>query len=179
MKIIYDATKAEQEKLRLDTEIPERNRKYKARNRIIAVVTIVLAIALVFGSGAGMRYISTLDLGVWHFVIGFAALLIAVFAGVGLYLFYRDNIDIIMPAEDYYTPAIQYHCAVENKKILNIKTLGNPPWKLYLVLEDEDHVVTEKEINLHFSHKLRTDISETRIDLDERVVYTPYNEEDT
>lgn len=179
MKIVYDKEKAIQEKQRIDAETPERNHKAKTRNRILTILTILLVAAFVIGTGGVTWYISTLHLGIGgQIVYGFFAMVAAGIVAVGLYLFYCDHLNVIMPAEDYYTPAIQYHYAVENKKILNIKTLGNPPWKLTLVLEDENHIVTEKEINLHFAHKVRTDISETIIDMDNRIVYTPYIQEE-
>lgn len=178
-KIIYDEEKAVQEKVRIDAEIPEKNSNMKAKNRIITIVTIALAATFIICTFAGFWYLSTLDLGVtWDILLGFAAMIITVFVGCGLYFFYSNNTYEIMPANDYYTPAIQYHNATENNKILNIETLGNPPWQITLVLEDKDHVVTKEKINLNFAHKLRTDINETIINLDERTIYTPYNKED-
>lgn len=180
MKIIYNQEKAVQEKLRIDAEIPEKNSNMKAKNRIITIVTIALAATFIICTFAEFWYLYTLDLGViWDILLGFAAIIITVFVGCCLYFFYINHIAVVMPVEDYYTPAIQYHYAAENKKILNIKTLGNPPWQITLVLEDKDHIVTEKKINLHFAHKHRSDISETIIDLDKQIVYTPYNKEET
>lgn len=181
MKIIYDATKAEQEKLRLDTEIPEKNRKYARNNRIgsilLALCVLCLEIDIILVS-----YYVTKALGIendrvlfaeWCLCCAFVSLLVI----GGAFALYFVNKDIILPAEDYYSPAIKYHTTTQGKKILDIKTLGSPPWKLYLNVEDENHVVTKEEINLHFPNKVRTDISEIIIDMNEQVVYTPYEKE--
>lgn len=181
MQIIYNQENAIQTKQKIDTETPEMNRKAKAKNRILAIVTIALAAVFVFCIFAGFRYLSTLDWGTTkHILIGFAAMIGGIFFGWGVYVYYSNNTYKIMPAEDYYTSAILYHHAVENKKVLKIETYGDPVYKIRLFLEDENHIVSEKELQLFsFTNAMRTDISETIIDLDKRIVYTPYNQEET
>lgn len=173
MKIIYDEAKAEQAKCRYDAKIPEQNRRYKKANIIRTVVFALCELVVLC--------LVVLSWSTLYRLMSAAGLLLCIVAGLicagFVYVIYISSTDVIMPVEDYYSPAVKYYCATKDKKLLKTKTMGNPPWQLTLVLEDENHIVTEATINLHFPKKTRADISEIIIDMNEQIVYIPYEEQ--
>lgn len=182
MKFIYDEEKAIGDKQLIDEETPEQNRRAKIYNVILATILSLLAIvASVLAWNCG-EYI----LGKARPLIGYdrvvmmmgVCLVVGIF--VALYIFKKD---VVMTAEERYPVNVGFLLATKNKKVLNANIvlcnefllIGNN-YELTLTLEDENHIVTTKKLQLiYFNPQTRTDISETTVDLDNKIICEPFN----
>ena len=187
MKFIYDEQKAIQEKQRIDEETPELNRKAKADNRLLAYICAVGAVVLLNGLGYWLRpyaietrrLLGGVGVGI---TLGVNCALMAGALGLAL-LAYRGRKKPVLTSEERYPSNVQYYVATKNKTILDVSPLriGKEggvvvAYCVTLALEDENHIVSKNLIEFSsFRTQERTDLDETIVDLDAKIIHIPYD----
>lgn len=172
MKIIFDKDRAE--------------KKYIILKKISKVCDFIIKICRIFA----VSYIVLIAMGFFlleHLNPYITKTLILVTLGVGFVLILFCVVFLLaIVLELIYDQScsMQYYISYKDKKVLDYEvfTTSNLIFaEVSVVYEDEDNVVRkEKLTNIFktFSFKciLKTDISETTIDLDKRIVYIPYEQ---
>ena len=174
MKIIYDEQKAILEKQQRDIEVPIINRKAKIYNTILAIITIIVIACI----GTGWWYIlerSACASDTWVFAIplGIVTVIIGSIA-------VRLSKNTIWDCEKY-SANTKYYILKGNKKVIDhrLRYDRNGEYCLWLVLEDENHFVTERLLWPDtFIEQQQTNLTETTVDLENCIVYKPYSKED-
>ena len=147
-----------------------------AHNDFIAYVkdnnlkcTLTFLIVAIMGIGASIAALIYLPKPLNAHII-FISLFVAAFLG-------HFAMESRESAEDFAAPAIyQYHKMLENYKILDVKAEFNKgDYYVTFTLENDNHEVSYKTI-YGFKSTIKTDITETVVDIKNRKICTPYKQ---
>lgn len=165
MNIIYNAEKALQHKQEMDDAIATYKAKIQKDEKRDTITRICL---VVFG---GILLIATNMVG-WAIAVVFSVCILIEIPTV----FTSWLTDIYKPSEKY-TPDIEYYLASEGKKILSITVEPAFDWlpSVQIIAENADHSTTETKIDFRVVE--RTDLQDIVLDVNEGVVYVPYERE--
>ena len=165
MNIIYNAEKALQHKQEMDDAIATYEAKIQKDEKRDTITRICL---VVFG---GILLIAT-NMAGWAIAVVFSVCILIEIPTV----FTSWLTNIYKPSEKY-TPDIEYYLASEGKQILSITVEPAFDWlpSVQIIAENTDHSTTETKID--FSVVERTDLQNIVLDVNEGVVYVPYERE--
>lgn len=177
MKIIYDEAKAIQEKEKNDISIPKKDRRRTINNTIFVIVVLAVLVGVFFGA----RFLIENAYETFPSEMSFW---IAIFAALGVCFFFVVFLSEVClfgweppldPCE-WYSANVRYYLAAKDKTVLGHKLhLQGEKYILELTLEDKNHIVSKTRIwQRPLKVKIRTDVSETIVDLEKDVVYMPY-----
>lgn len=180
MNVIYDQNAAFQKKIELDDARPQENRKARIHNALWAIPTISLVVLItilwVVAAVASKWFIDDMEVLVFT-SLGLAGVL-GFFAWGVLLCIWEPTYE---PGENY-TALVRYYLVTAGKTVLDHELIScqdsfwndKKTYHLKVILENEDHTVSERELPYSFYIRTRTDVTETTVDLENRVVYTPY-----
>lgn len=181
MTVLYDEAAAIKEKEDKKVSIPKARRAARINNTIIAIIAILV------GVGAFFLYnwvnvnifegVSVMDDGLNVFGITALSFLTAM-AFVILLESWTGFGWESGPEWPYYSANVEYHDMVQGKKILKHEIRWSDidsQHVLWVTMEDKNHVVSTNSIWRNtLKKKVRTDITETTVDLIGGVIYEPY-----
>lgn len=178
MKVIYNEQSAILRKNKIDADLPEENRKARIHNAIWTIPTVLVGALITFlwiwssigSSWFDIEMILVSGLAVFGFValMGWAVL--------------SCNWEPTCESGEYYSALVLYYQATVGKNVLDHELIScqddfwnKKAYKLKVILENEDHVVSAHKLPVKFSIQTRTDVSEITVDLEKGVVYEPYS----
>lgn len=179
MKILYDEKAAVQERAEKEVSIPKQRRHAHINNTIIGAFALLVGIGVFFAlnwvSMNIFEWGSAFEDAITCLGLGFVSLM----AAWGFVCFLEENTPFEWepaPEWPYYSANVAYCELIQGKNVLKheIKT-DDGEYVLPVIMEDDKHVVFSRTLwGNKLTKKLRTDITETTVDLMEGVIYEPY-----
>lgn len=178
INVIYDENKAIQKKKEIDDTLPKENREARINNAIWIIPTVLLGVLI-----TTLWVWSLVESGWVDYDINFVLFVLMVPA---VYTFFSWGVlwgqcePTYKPGENY--PAlVLYYQATAGKNVLAHELIScqddfwnKKAYKLKVVLEDQDHSVSNYMLQVYFSIRTQTDVTETTVDLEKGMVYMPY-----
>lgn len=168
MQIIYNQENAILEKQQRDIEVPLINRNVIIYNTILAVITLVVITCIWIG---WWHICKRSNFSIWPFAF-IGAIVTVICSGIAI----KCSKDTIWDHEKY-SANTKYYILKGNKKVLahRLQYARNGEYSLWITLEDENHVVTERLLWLDtFKEQQQTNLTETTVDLENRIIFKPY-----
>lgn len=165
IETIYDAEKTKQHKQEIDDTVAAYETKTQEQNkfnRIIGICLVVIFVVLLIATNGAS----------WVIAVGFSSCI-----PIALYVGFSQWLNDINKPSDKYPPDVEYYLATEGKRVLSITvepTFEHFP-SVCIVTENTDHSTTKTKIAFKVVEK--TDLHHIVLDVNEGVVYVPYDRE--
>ena len=185
MNVIYDESKAIQKKKEADDALPKENREARIHNAIWIIPTIVLGVLI-----TTLWVWASVESGRVDWDMNYMSFVIVVLMAPAVYAFFAwlvlsDQCEPTLKPGENYPALVLYYQTTAGKNVLDHKliscqddTWNKKAYKLKVVLEDQDHSVSNYTLPVYFSIRTQTNVPETTVDLEKSVVYVPYNPKD-
>lgn len=165
IETIYDAKKAEQHKQQIDDTVVAYETKIQEQDKLHRIIgiclAVVFAVLLIATKGA-----------FWVVAVGFTVGILT-----ALYVGFSQWLDSTSKPSDKYPPDVEYYLATEGKRMLSVTV--EPANKYFpsvcIVAENADRSTTKTEIDFKVVEK--TDLHHIILNVNEGVVYVPYERE--
>lgn len=178
INVIYDENKAVQKKKEIDDALPGENKKARLHNAAWIIPAVLLNVLITTLWVWSMVKSNWFDDVVLLVLLSLAVpCTFVLFAGIVL----SDKLEPTFKPGENYPALVLYYQATLGKNVLEQELVScqddlwnKKAYKLKLVLENEDHSVSQYTLPAQFSIQSHTDVAAYTVDLEKQVIYVPY-----